>query len=194
MAATGRDVGNWRTPIVDLLKLLTFDSSLEARKESAQDLGGHAGDPPPPRIRGGVSPPSPLAATRASDRGTPIVRSSSARPQALRVGRRLAGFLLRNHIALASLLSRSTSGSAWRGAIPGASPGVLSPEDASVILTVATSSSARSRARSWVLLVKIAVTRLATGLFSLIFAVPRGLAANVPSATDRRYFYLRTSA
>src|SRR4051794_37074719 len=31
--------GNWRTSIVDLLKLLDLDSSLEARKELATDLG-----------------------------------------------------------------------------------------------------------------------------------------------------------
>lgn len=36
--------GNWRTSIVDLLKLLQLDSSLEARKELADELGVHAGD------------------------------------------------------------------------------------------------------------------------------------------------------
>ncbi len=36
--------GNWRTSIVDLLKLLKLDSSLEARKELAQELDVHAGD------------------------------------------------------------------------------------------------------------------------------------------------------
>lgn len=33
--------GNWRTSIVDLLKLLDLDSSLQARKELAQELGIH---------------------------------------------------------------------------------------------------------------------------------------------------------
>lgn len=37
--------GNWRTSIVDLLKLLDLDSSLEARKELANELNVHvAGD------------------------------------------------------------------------------------------------------------------------------------------------------
>src|SRR5215217_5646143 len=35
--------GNWRTSIVDLLKLLGLDSSLEARKELAAELGVNAG-------------------------------------------------------------------------------------------------------------------------------------------------------
>ncbi|HZD93534.1 MAG TPA: DUF3597 domain-containing protein [Candidatus Sulfotelmatobacter sp.] len=35
--------GNWRTSIVDLLKLLDLDSSLNARKELAQELSVHAG-------------------------------------------------------------------------------------------------------------------------------------------------------
>jgi hypothetical protein len=35
--------GNWRTSIVDLLKLLDLDSSLEARKELAQELNVQAG-------------------------------------------------------------------------------------------------------------------------------------------------------
>ena len=35
--------GNWRTSIVDLLKLLDLDSSLEARKGLAQELNVHAG-------------------------------------------------------------------------------------------------------------------------------------------------------
>ncbi len=35
--------GNWRTSIVDLLKLLDLDSSLEARKELAADLSVNAG-------------------------------------------------------------------------------------------------------------------------------------------------------
>ena len=36
--------GNWRTSIVDLLKLLDLDSSLAARKELAGELGVSAGD------------------------------------------------------------------------------------------------------------------------------------------------------
>ena len=35
--------GNWRTSIVDLLKLLDLDSSLSARKELANELNVHAG-------------------------------------------------------------------------------------------------------------------------------------------------------
>ena len=35
--------GNWRTSIVDLLKLLDLDSSLDARKELATELGVNAG-------------------------------------------------------------------------------------------------------------------------------------------------------
>lgn len=35
--------GNWRTSIVDLLKLLRLDSSLEARKQLAEELDVHAG-------------------------------------------------------------------------------------------------------------------------------------------------------
>ena len=35
--------GNWRTSIVDLLKLLDLDSSLTARKELANELNVHAG-------------------------------------------------------------------------------------------------------------------------------------------------------
>jgi hypothetical protein len=35
--------GNWRTSIVDLLKLLDLDSSLNARKELAAELNVHAG-------------------------------------------------------------------------------------------------------------------------------------------------------
>jgi len=35
--------GNWRESIVDLLKMLDLDSSLEARKELAQELGVNAG-------------------------------------------------------------------------------------------------------------------------------------------------------
>lgn len=37
--------GNWRTSIVDLLKLLDLDSSLDARKQLADELNVHAGDP-----------------------------------------------------------------------------------------------------------------------------------------------------
>ena len=35
--------GNWRTSIVDLMKLLDLDSSLDARKQLAQELNVHAG-------------------------------------------------------------------------------------------------------------------------------------------------------
>lgn len=35
--------GNYKTSIVDLLKLLDLDSSLSARKELGQELGVHAG-------------------------------------------------------------------------------------------------------------------------------------------------------
>ena len=44
MAATKGGGGNWRTSIVDLLKLLDMDSSLTARKELAQELGVNAGE------------------------------------------------------------------------------------------------------------------------------------------------------
>lgn len=37
--------GNWRTSIVDLLKLLDLDSSLDARKDLATELGVNAGAP-----------------------------------------------------------------------------------------------------------------------------------------------------
>lgn len=37
--------GHWRTSIVDLLKLLKLDSSLEARKGLADELGVHVGEP-----------------------------------------------------------------------------------------------------------------------------------------------------
>lgn len=43
LAAQKGGGGNWRTSIVDLLKLLDLDSSLQARKELAQELGVHAG-------------------------------------------------------------------------------------------------------------------------------------------------------
>ena len=36
--------GNWRTSIVDLLKMLDLDSSLAARKGLAEELGVHAGE------------------------------------------------------------------------------------------------------------------------------------------------------
>ena len=36
--------GNYKTSIVDLLKLLDLDSSMDARKELAEELGVHAGD------------------------------------------------------------------------------------------------------------------------------------------------------
>jgi hypothetical protein len=35
--------GNWRTSIVDLLKLLDLDSSLDARRQLADELNVHAG-------------------------------------------------------------------------------------------------------------------------------------------------------
>ena len=37
--------GNWRTSIVDTMKLLDMDSSLDARKQLAEELGVHAGAP-----------------------------------------------------------------------------------------------------------------------------------------------------
>src|SRR4029453_12779347 len=43
LAATKGGGGNWRTSIVDLLKLLDLDSSLAARKELAQELNVRAG-------------------------------------------------------------------------------------------------------------------------------------------------------
>jgi hypothetical protein len=42
-AATKGGGGNWRTSIVDLLKMLDLDSSLSARKELAEELGVNAG-------------------------------------------------------------------------------------------------------------------------------------------------------
>ncbi len=36
--------GNWRSSIVDLLKLLDLDSGLGARKELAEELNVHAGE------------------------------------------------------------------------------------------------------------------------------------------------------
>jgi hypothetical protein len=43
LAKTKGGGGNWQTSIVDLLKMLDLDSSLEARKELAQELGVNAG-------------------------------------------------------------------------------------------------------------------------------------------------------
>lgn len=44
MASMKDGGGNYQTSIVDLLKLLDLDSSLDARKELAEELGVHAGD------------------------------------------------------------------------------------------------------------------------------------------------------
>jgi hypothetical protein len=44
MASKKGGGGNYRTSIVDLLKLLDLDSSLTARKELADELNVHAGD------------------------------------------------------------------------------------------------------------------------------------------------------
>ena len=43
MASTKGGGGNYQTSIVDLLKLLDLDSSLDARKQLAQELNVHAG-------------------------------------------------------------------------------------------------------------------------------------------------------
>ena len=43
LAAKKGGGGNWRTSIVDLLKMLDLDSSLTARKQLAQELNVHAG-------------------------------------------------------------------------------------------------------------------------------------------------------
>jgi hypothetical protein len=43
LARTKGGGGNWQTSIVDLLKMLDLDSSLDARKELAQELGVNAG-------------------------------------------------------------------------------------------------------------------------------------------------------
>ena len=43
LASTKGGGGNWRTSIVDLLKMLDLDSSLAARKDLAQELNVHAG-------------------------------------------------------------------------------------------------------------------------------------------------------
>lgn len=45
MASDKGDGGNYQSSIVDLLKLLDLDSSLDARKELADELNVHAGDP-----------------------------------------------------------------------------------------------------------------------------------------------------
>ena len=44
LAASKGGGGNWRTSIVDLLKLLDLDSSLAARKDLAEELNVHAGE------------------------------------------------------------------------------------------------------------------------------------------------------
>ena len=44
IASTKGGGGNYQTSIVDLLKLLDLDSSLDARKQLAQELAVHAGD------------------------------------------------------------------------------------------------------------------------------------------------------
>lgn len=43
LAAAKGGGGNWQTSIVDLLKLLDLDSSLQARKELGAELNVHAG-------------------------------------------------------------------------------------------------------------------------------------------------------
>jgi hypothetical protein len=43
LAARKGGGGNWRSSIVDLLKMLDLDSSLSARKQLADELGVHAG-------------------------------------------------------------------------------------------------------------------------------------------------------
>ena len=43
LAASKGGGGNWRTSIVDLLKMLDLDSSLQARKQLGEELGVHAG-------------------------------------------------------------------------------------------------------------------------------------------------------
>lgn len=43
LAASKGGGGNWRTSVVDLLKLLDLDSSLQARKTLANELNVHAG-------------------------------------------------------------------------------------------------------------------------------------------------------
>ncbi len=44
MAAQKGGGGNWQTSIVDILKLLDLDSSLDARKQLAQELNVHVGE------------------------------------------------------------------------------------------------------------------------------------------------------
>ena len=44
LSAKSEQTLNWRTSIVDLLKLLDLDSSLAARKELAEELNVHAGE------------------------------------------------------------------------------------------------------------------------------------------------------
>jgi hypothetical protein len=44
MASMKGGGGNYQSSIVDLLKLLDLDSSLDARKELADELGVHAAD------------------------------------------------------------------------------------------------------------------------------------------------------
>ena len=44
MASMKGGGGNYQTSIVDLLKLLDLDSSLDARRELGEELGVHAGD------------------------------------------------------------------------------------------------------------------------------------------------------
>ena len=43
MASKKGGGGNWRTSVVDLLKMLDLDSSLSARKQLASELNVHAG-------------------------------------------------------------------------------------------------------------------------------------------------------
>ena len=43
MASQKGGGGNWQTSIIDLLKLLDLESSLDARKQLAGELGVHAG-------------------------------------------------------------------------------------------------------------------------------------------------------
>jgi len=43
LASTKGGGGNWRTSVVDLLKLLDLDSRLAARKDLANELNVHAG-------------------------------------------------------------------------------------------------------------------------------------------------------
>lgn len=45
MAAAKGGGGNYKVSIVDLLHLLDLDSSLDARKQLAEELGVHAGEP-----------------------------------------------------------------------------------------------------------------------------------------------------